>query len=322
MAATATHYDLGIARVGVPSRDLPWCMRKDANIPWPARRLLEKYSHIPSEDVEKTVFGPGASQRGRAWEVYPYPCIGHWDFLDFQLAARNDLYHNLLSRIKGGAKHLDIGCCLGHDIRKLIFDGAPSENLVGVEISQGYTDLGFDLFRDKETTKTRFFQGDVLESAGLWPQLEGKFDVVNIGMFLHLFTWEENIKVFERALKSLKTGELGTTIIGNAVGNINDGVMVHYNNEAIPTHNVESFQRLISQFEERTGTKWEVSAELDTGLGIYDGKRPYVDPKIRRLIFQITWIAQGILPIVGEDKAGGSNMVLKRSRVSILFAYI
>ncbi|KAK3348681.1 hypothetical protein B0T25DRAFT_457117 [Lasiosphaeria hispida] len=288
MAATATDIkvDKDLARVGNPSHDLPWFDPK-VNVPWPARRLLEKYSHIPSEDVEKEVL----SLRDRAWEVYPYPCIGHWDFLDFQLAARNELYHDLLTRLKGGATYLDIGCCLGHDIRKLIFDGAPSGNLAGVEICQGYLDLGYDLFRDKETTKTQFLQGDVLDPAGPWPQLEGKFDVVNIGMFLHLFTWEENIQVFERVIKTLKTGELGTTIIGNALGNVNDKVALQWLNKAIPTHNVESFKRLISQVEERTGTRWEVNAEVDTGIGIYDGKRTYVDANFRRLIFHITRIA-------------------------------
>lgn len=144
--------------VYVPDKTKPWFLEKP-ELQWPARYLLEKYSHIPPEDIERVV----VDFRDRAWETYPFPCIGAFNFLDFWLATRNLLYPRLLARLKGGATFLDIGCCLGHDIRKLVFDGVPGENLAGVELRQGYIDLGYEFFRDKDTLGAKMYQGDVLE---------------------------------------------------------------------------------------------------------------------------------------------------------------
>ena len=52
---------------------------------------------------------------------------------------------------------LDVGCCLGTDMRKLVFDGVPAQNLVGIELRQQYIDLGFDLFRDRNRLGAKIF---------------------------------------------------------------------------------------------------------------------------------------------------------------------
>lgn len=40
----------------------------------------------------------------------------------------------MVQRLKDGARYLDVGCCLGQDIRKLVADGVPSAHLYGVEL--------------------------------------------------------------------------------------------------------------------------------------------------------------------------------------------
>ena len=38
------------------------------------------------------------------------------------------VYDEVVSRLKKDSKLLDLGCCFGQDIRKLIHDGVPAEN--------------------------------------------------------------------------------------------------------------------------------------------------------------------------------------------------
>lgn len=58
---------------------------------------------------------------------------------------------------------LDFGCCFGHDIRALVTDGAPAENLCGAEINATFLDLGFELFRDHESLKSSFYTANIFD---------------------------------------------------------------------------------------------------------------------------------------------------------------
>ena len=141
-------------------RDAPWFKDRPV-MPWPARKLLEKYSGYAPSEVEKEeslplqihlsspplyhkptpspplshpwLTIPPHIQRNNARETFPFPCIGTFEFLELTLSNRKRLYHCLLSLLHSGESFLDISCCLGQDIRKLIFDGAPAQNLVGAE---------------------------------------------------------------------------------------------------------------------------------------------------------------------------------------------
>ena len=67
------------------------------------------------------------AQRDQAWRIAPYPCIGWWMFLQLYM-SQNPVYGEVLYRLKKGERLLDLGCCFGQDIRKLVHDGVPSEN--------------------------------------------------------------------------------------------------------------------------------------------------------------------------------------------------
>lgn len=224
--------------------------------------------------------------------MYPFPCIGTFEFTDLTLATRNRLYPRLLFRLQAGATFLDIGCCLGQDIRKLVFDGVPAENVAGAELRQGYIDLGYDLFRDRETLVSKMYQANLLDGPTVepWPQLEGRFDVVNFSMVLHVFTREEQVTMFERGIKVLKTGEVGTTILGMACG-AEEPSEDMWHGKAVMIHNPETFKKLIKEVEDKTGTKWEVEVELDNYLNMWVPKYHWVGPKVRRLLWEMTRVA-------------------------------
>lgn len=187
---------------------------------------------------------------------------------------------------------LDIGTCLGQDIRKLIHDGAPSATVAGAELSSTFIELGYRLFRDDPATM-RVVQADILAplygDSSLAPFC-GMLKVVQLGMILHLFSWDEQLTAFEHAI-ALLSDEPGVLVIGQATGNL-DGIETRTvspggKDKGTWKHNVESFERLIRDVEERTGTRWTVKAALDMGLSVQDGKRTWDDPRTRRLLFEI-----------------------------------
>lgn len=58
-------------------------------------------------------------QRKKAFAIFAYPCIGMYRFLDLSISQRSE-YPEIVRRLKGGEKILDLGCCFGQEIRQLV----------------------------------------------------------------------------------------------------------------------------------------------------------------------------------------------------------
>ena len=82
---------------------------------------------------------------------------------------------------------VDLGCAFAQDIRQLVCDGVPAENLYGVELDERFIDLGYGLFLDKEKLRSLFVVANVLEEHSDLDRLDGKVDVVYASQFFHLF---------------------------------------------------------------------------------------------------------------------------------------
>ena len=65
-------------------------------------------------------------------------------------------YQLVLEEIEAGTTFRDLGRGLGQDIRLFVCDGAPSENLIALELQQRFVDLGWKLFRDRRYLKSKF----------------------------------------------------------------------------------------------------------------------------------------------------------------------
>lgn len=195
-------------------------------------------------------------------------------------------YQSILARLKSGGSLLDLGCCCAQDLRKLAHDGAHASNLYGAELEQGFLDLGYDLFRDKETFGAHFMVADVFDKQGELGKLEGKMDVVHLGLFLHLFNLEKQVEVCELVVGLLKP-EKGVLIIGQQIGMLEAREEAREGDRKIFKHNVESFKRMWVEIGEKTQSEWVVSAKLDHGLGIEDENRKWDDPSSRRLVFEV-----------------------------------
>ena len=114
---------------------------------------------------------------------------------------------------------------MGQDLRKLVFDGAPSEKLYASDVFAQYEDLSYELWRDRETFPPHHFisddvladNDDFIKGALMTKLGPGQTDIIAINMFLHLFDYENQLKVATRILRLL-SGRPGSLILGSQAG--------------------------------------------------------------------------------------------------------
>ena len=166
---------------------------------------------------------------------------------------------------------LDLGCCFAQDIRKLVYDGVPSDHLYACDLEQSFLDLSYDLFKDKDTLEAHLFEANAFDEGGALDDLQAKIDIVHASSFLHLFGWDDQLKLCKRIIKVLKPRK-GSLIFGRQTGNLKGqevpgGSCVGDSNAVVWRHDVESFTKLWEVAGRETETKWKTWGELD-GTGI------------------------------------------------------
>lgn len=196
--------------------------------------------------------------------------------------------------MRDGATFLDVGSGLGQDLRRLVADGAPSENTFGLDIDKTLVELGFELFRDHQNFMTKFIYGDIFEQDDLcgWNELQGSMDIIYVSAFFHLFELDKQ-KQAARILVRLSRPSKGSIIVGRQAGSI-DAMETRGVFEGSKTfvHNAQSWKKFWEEVGEMTSTSWKVSAWLDNvainGMGQGNGPPPpYHFEKKRRLMFEI-----------------------------------
>ncbi|CRG87380.1 hypothetical protein PISL3812_04397 [Talaromyces islandicus] len=263
----------------VRSRKLPWFTEfaPDKLTPY-ARQLFEEYSGIPPEDVESHIL----QVRDLAWDICPWPCIGEFWFVSFGLRRHNH-YGRLVSFLKSTPEStddsklpptfLDLGTCVGQDVRALLYDGVPISRLYGSDILPGFEGAGHALFKDANRfTPEHFIVGDIFDTnpeTSPLAKTAGTWSVVNIIMFLHLFNLDESEIVCTNILKLLRP-EPGSFVIGAQTGTLNAGELVvppplvdpgvH---KVIYRHNRETMIDMWKRVGEKLGIELKVWADYD-----------------------------------------------------------
>ncbi|KAH8657963.1 hypothetical protein BX600DRAFT_499995 [Xylariales sp. PMI_506] len=270
----------------LPERNRGWYQDDVIEVNEPIRNLLENYSKVLSSEVVKHV----NTIRERGFAANPYPCIGLYRFTILTLRT-HPLYEEIVQRLRSpGVTYMDIGCCFGQDLRQLVLDGVPSENLIGLDIERPLMELGYELFLDRETLKSRFVVADVFKGALLgkdWTDLEERgADVIHCSAFFHLFTLEEQITAGKHIAKLLKKGAV---MVGRQIGSTKPGDVPAIKEGSFSyRHDVATLDAMWKEVGEATQTRWKVEGTMDM-VGV-NTSSPVEDENSRRLLFTITRI--------------------------------
>lgn len=219
----------------------------------------------------------------------------------------------MLSRLRSSSSNtqfLDLGTCLGQDLRKLLFDGAPLQSLYGLDIFPEYERMGHELFRDADTFQNRFIAADILGETvdSKLAKTDGTWDVISINMFLHIFDWDTQVRTCRRILKLLSK-KPGSMVIGVQTGSIEAGEHVlkppyveEGERKTVYRQSMETFTEMWKIVERDEGVELKVNVvydektdrdrrakEEETG----EKKRFFSGPEERRLYFTVEVLQHG-----------------------------
>lgn len=225
-----------------------------------------------------------------AHKICPYFCVRGFTFVRLKM-ARSPTYSRALQLLKDrpDAILLDIGCCMGVDLRKIIQDGWPISQTIGTDLQPAFWDLGHKLFRTTpETYPVKFLAGSALDDAQFCPtapipphplpsvasvktltELRGHFSVIYAGSLFDVLGEGEQVELGKR-LAALLDPRPGSIIFGSHTGAPSGG----QRNEMfpkIPCHSPESW---IQIWEEQFFQKGEVkvtanAVEMDMAADIF-----------------------------------------------------
>jgi 2-polyprenyl-3-methyl-5-hydroxy-6-metoxy-1,4-benzoquinol methylase len=265
------------AQTDPPKTDVTWFDEQPSSgqIPEKARRLLESYSGIPANDVVQHI----VTLRNKAWKIFPYPCIGQFRFLEAGVDDCDE-YNEVVERLRKGEKLLDMACCFGQTIRQLVADGAPSENIYGCDLQSEFIDLGYELFKDRNSLQTKFLVADIFDPASQLQGFRGEMNIIYTGSFFHLWGLEKQKKV-SRAVVSLLRPNPGSMILGRQMGSVEAFEMKSATGTMF-RHNVDSFKKLWKEIGDEIGVNFSVEARL---LELQEGH--FMGDDTKRIYFTI-----------------------------------
>ena len=218
--------------------------------------------------------------------MFPYDTIRQLHFLNFYCAI-HPLYPEILTRLRESSQtFLDLGCCFGQSIRRLVYDGAPSASLYGIDIEGAFISLGYELFIDQTRLESKFIAGDIFEM-DLTP-VQGKIDILQSSAIFHLFTRPKQMLLVQRMISILQP-ELGSVVFGSCLGSLKPA-----EHDLAPggprsfRHSPESFAELWKEAAIPSGSQWKVEGSLDTVGTARNEHMPWAEPNMRRIVFTVT----------------------------------
>jgi len=220
----------------------------------PSEAELDFLKKTVSESIEE-IRRRVVEAQTETYEHYPYPCIRAFHFTNLIMSS-NPIYPSVLDAGKQGNTYfLDLGCCMGTDVRKLVLDGYPGNNVAGCDLRRTFIDAGYKLFGDKASSAITFLTGDIFElplqpavSPSLVPfqdvtaldDLKGRLSHIYAGALFHLFNEDTQYAIAIRLALLLKDGP-GGIIFGRHQGKEEAGVLDDGMGRERYGHNVETW---------------------------------------------------------------------------------
>lgn len=163
----------------------------------------------------------------------------------------------------------------------MVLDGVPSTQLTGVDIEGPLMELGYELFLDEKSLRSKFVVADIFKG-----EITIEADVVHCSAFFHLFPLAQQIEAAKMVARLVRTGGI---IVGRQSGSVKPGEVPAIKPGSTSfRHDVSTLAEMWDQVGVETGTKWKVEGQLDE-LGIETSSKNAVeDENSRRLLFTIT----------------------------------
>jgi len=214
------------------------------------REVFETYSKIPPHEVMNHCY----AIREKAWSIHPYPCIGMGRFLQMAIGNHHLYQPEILPRmLRGDQKYLDLGCAFAQDIRRLVADGVDSRNCYGADLQLDFLDLGYELFRDRETLQSTFITADIFDPASDLMGIQGTIDIVDASSFFHLFSWDDQKAAAQTVTKLLKP-QKDSLVVGRQMGHVDGGEFARRGEKGLGfRHNAETWRRMWNEVGEEAG---------------------------------------------------------------------
>ncbi|KXS21874.1 hypothetical protein M427DRAFT_27425 [Gonapodya prolifera JEL478] len=160
-----------------------------------------------------------------------YGCMKSRNYLEPRI-NKFPAYQRLLKRIATeNLKFLEIGCAFGTDVRQVLLDGWPAENILAIDIVDTYWQFGLDLFLDKtHPPPIQTLWADIIDDAVFDPTkvpstptnpvigeqfLNGRIDGAFAGAVLHVLSAETVRALLQKVFAALAPG---ATFFGISLG--------------------------------------------------------------------------------------------------------
>ncbi|KAI0268869.1 hypothetical protein BC834DRAFT_867632 [Gloeopeniophorella convolvens] len=225
-----------------------------------------------------------------AYASHPYPCVRAYHHISLKMSL-NNIYPRVLSRAKEdpSAILLDIGCCMGTDVRKLVNDGYPASRVVGVDLRPEFLTLGHKLYSDADTCPIHFFAADMfsisipanlppapapqvetLNGVSSFEELIGRVSFVYTGALFHLFDESTQHAIALRVALLLKR-QPGSAVFGRHQGLPEAGMIDDHMQRVRYGHSPASWERLWKTvFETTDGPEFAKRVKVDAELRSVD----------------------------------------------------
>ncbi|KAK5745750.1 hypothetical protein LTR17_001252 [Elasticomyces elasticus] len=211
------------------------------------KEVLVKYSKIPEDQLQKHVESI---------------LVG---FLNLHI-GRHQLYQSeILPRMLSGEQtYLDLGCAFAQDIRRLVADGVDSSKCCGADLRLDFLELGYELFNDRKSLKSRFIAADIFDEESALKELYGHIDIIDASSFFHLFTLAEQKQVARSVIKLMRPRK-DSLVVGRQVGNVNPQEYPRRNGLGTRfRHDIPSWRRMWDEVGEETGVKFDVGGTMQS----------------------------------------------------------
>ncbi|KZT25994.1 hypothetical protein NEOLEDRAFT_1092028 [Neolentinus lepideus HHB14362 ss-1] len=230
--------------------------------------------------------------QAEGYAKWPYPCIRAFHFVSFMM-YQNAVYPEVVEAgKKGDTLLLDLGCCMGTDLRKLAQDGHPESSLLGCYLRPEYIQLGYKLYDDRNSCAIQFFSDNVLDlpfppsspdatlqinQVTKLAELAGRLTHIYTGALFHLFD-ESTQEAMALRVASLIKRESGSIIFGRHQGLATAGYIQDHMDRSRYGHSPSSWTALWqSVFAQLTSEEWakehvKVEASLSGTLNVVTGR--------------------------------------------------